>query len=205
MQFEQDLEVASGTACLPVFGDHLEASEANSSCDTVRYAASSGTRESAARVLRVMFVQTDMRVGGAETITANVIRRLDRHRFAPELCCLKERGVLGEALADTIPVHHGLLAGKYDLRVWPRLTGLLRRRKIDAVITVGAGDKMFWGRLAARRVGVPVILSALHSTGWPDGVGRLTKCSRQSPTHSLRLQNRMVGSWQRTWALAKSE
>ncbi len=42
--------------------------------------------------LRVMFVQTDMRVGGAEMITANIIRRLDRRRFAPELCCLKERG-----------------------------------------------------------------------------------------------------------------
>ena len=43
------------------------------------------------------------------------------------------------------------------------------------MVTVGAGDKMFWGRLAARRVGVPVIVSALHSTGWPDGVGRLNR------------------------------
>jgi glycosyltransferase involved in cell wall biosynthesis len=34
---------------------------------------------------------------------------------------------------------------------------------------------MFWGRLAARRVGVPAVLSALHSTGWPDGVGRLNR------------------------------
>ena len=42
-------------------------------------------------------------------------------------------------------------------------------------MTVGAGDKMFWGRLAAWRAGVPVILSALHSTGWPDGVGRLNR------------------------------
>ena len=32
---------------------------------------------------------------------------------------------------------------------------------------------MFWGRLAARMAGVPVIASALHSTGWPDVVGRL--------------------------------
>jgi glycosyltransferase involved in cell wall biosynthesis len=122
-----------------------------------------------------MFVQTDMRVGGAEMITANIIRRLDRGRFSPELCCLKHRGELGESLSNEIPVHNNLLAGKYDLRVWPRLTKLLRTRKIDAVITVGAGDKMFWGRLAARRVGVPVILSALHSTGWPDGVGRLNR------------------------------
>jgi len=127
------------------------------------------------RRLRVLFVQTDMRIGGAEMLTANVLRRLDRDRFAPELCCLKEASSLGESLAAEIPVHHGLLAGKYDLRVWPRLVGLLRRRRIDAVITVGAGDKMFWGRLAARRAGVPVILSALHSTGWPDGVSRLNR------------------------------
>jgi glycosyltransferase involved in cell wall biosynthesis len=131
--------------------------------------------KSVRRPLHVLFIQTDMRVGGAEMLTAEIIRRLDRDRFAPELCCLKEPGALGEALAAEVPVHCGLLSGKYDLRVWPRLVGLLRRRHIDAVITVGAGDKMFWGRLAARRVGVPVILSALHSTGWPDGVSRLNR------------------------------
>lgn len=127
------------------------------------------------RILRVMFVHTDMRIGGAEMITASVIRGLDRTRFAPEVCCLKERGALGEQLADEVPVHAGLLRNKYDLRVWPRLTRLLRRRQTDVVITVGAGDKMFWGRLAARRARVPVIMSALHSTGWPDGVGRLNR------------------------------
>jgi glycosyltransferase involved in cell wall biosynthesis len=127
------------------------------------------------RPLRVMFLLTDMRIGGAEMLTTNIIRRLDRARFVPELCCLKERGALGEALADEIPVHANLLAGKYDLRVWPRLMRLLRRRQINAVVTVGAGDKMFWGRLAAKRVGVPVIISALHSTGWPDGIGRLNR------------------------------
>jgi glycosyltransferase involved in cell wall biosynthesis len=122
-----------------------------------------------------MFLQPDMRIGGAEVLTANIIRRLDRRRFAPELCCLKQAGALGEQLASEIPLHCGLLKSKFDLRVWPRLTRLLRDRRIDAVITVGAGDKMFWGRLAARGVGVPVILAALHSTGWPDGVGRLNR------------------------------
>jgi glycosyltransferase involved in cell wall biosynthesis len=127
------------------------------------------------RPLRVMFMLTDMRVGGAEVLTANIIRRLNRMRFTPELCCLKERGSFGETLVEEIPVHANLLAGKYDLQVWPRLVRLLHRRKIDAVITVGAGDKMFWGRMAARRVGVPVVISALHSTGWPDGIGRLNR------------------------------
>jgi glycosyltransferase involved in cell wall biosynthesis len=125
--------------------------------------------------LRVMFMQTDMRVGGAEMVTANIIRRLNRDRFLPELCCLKELGELGETLAGEVPVHCQLLRSKYDLRVLPRLIGLLRNRKIDAVVTVGAGDKMFWGRLAARRLRLPVVVSALHSTGWPDGVGRLNR------------------------------
>jgi glycosyltransferase involved in cell wall biosynthesis len=128
-----------------------------------------------ARPIRVMFMQTDMRVGGAEVVTANILRRIDRDRFVPELCCLKQRGALGEELANEIPVHHGLLSGKYDLRVWPRLTRLFVSRRIDAVVTVGAGDKMFWGRLAAWRAGVPVIVSALHSTGWPDRIGQLNR------------------------------
>jgi glycosyltransferase involved in cell wall biosynthesis len=127
------------------------------------------------RPLRVLFLVTSMPIGGAETLLVDLVRRLDRKYFAPEIGCLKERGPLGEMLASEIPIHHDLLAHKYDLRIWPRLTRLLRRPKMDAVITVGAGDKMFWGRLAARRVGVPVVLSALHSTGWPDGVGRLNR------------------------------
>jgi glycosyltransferase involved in cell wall biosynthesis len=125
--------------------------------------------------LRVMFMNTSMLVGGAEVLEANLIRRLDRDRFVPEVCCLKTLGPLGEILAHEVPCHERLLANKFDLRVLSRLTRLLRERRIDAVVTVGAGDKMFWGRLAAWRAGVPVVLSALHSTGWPDGVGRLNR------------------------------
>jgi glycosyltransferase involved in cell wall biosynthesis len=128
-----------------------------------------------ARPLRVMFLLTSMPLGGAETLLVDLVRRLDRRYFAPEIGCLKERGPLGEMLTAEMPVHCNLLSHKFDLRIWPRLTRLLRERQIDAVVTVGCGDKMFWGRLAARRVGVPVIMSALHSTGWPDGIGRLNR------------------------------
>lgn len=125
--------------------------------------------------LRVMFFTTSMPVGGAETLLVNLVRGFDHRRITPELCCLKERGPLGEQLADEIPVLQGFTRHKLDVRVLWRLTRLLRVRQIDAVVTVGAGDKMFWGRLAARLAGVPVICSALHSTGWPDGIGRLNR------------------------------
>lgn len=125
--------------------------------------------------LRVMFLVTSMPVGGAETLLVNLIRGMDREHFAPELCCLKERGPLGETLSREIPVHSGFISAKYDVRVLGRLTRLFKERRVDAVVTVGAGDKMFWGRLAAARAGVPVVASALHSTGWPDGIGRLNR------------------------------
>jgi glycosyltransferase involved in cell wall biosynthesis/O-antigen/teichoic acid export membrane protein len=131
------------------------------------------------RPLRVMFCTTSMHIGGAETLLFNLIERLDKSRFAPELCCLKEPGELGQKLTQSIPVHSRLLKNKFDLRILPRLSELFRERQIDAVVTVGSGDKMFWGRLAARRAGVSVVISALHSTGWPDGITwlnrRLTK------------------------------
>ncbi len=125
--------------------------------------------------LRVLFLTTSMPIGGAETLLVNLVRRMDRRRFAPEIVCLKDKGPLGEDLAAEMPVHSGLLQSKFDLRVLRRLWNLMRRPRADAVITVGAGDKMFWGRLTARLAGVPVVASALHSTGWPDGVGRLNR------------------------------
>lgn len=127
------------------------------------------------RSLRVMFIITSMPVGGAETLLANLIRRLDRARIEPQLCCLKQLGPLGRQLRSICPTHAQLIAHKFDVSVLPKLIRLMRSERIDAVVTVGAGDKMFWGRLAAKLAGVPVICSALHSTGWPDTVGRLNR------------------------------
>jgi len=127
--------------------------------------------------LRVLFAIAVMPVGGAETLLANLMRRMDRRQFLPELCCLKQLGPLGEALARDVPVHHEMMSHccRHDVRVLPRLVRLMRRRRFDAVVTVGAGSAMFWPRLAARWAGVPVVASALHSTGWPDNVGRLNR------------------------------
>ena len=125
--------------------------------------------------LRVMFLLTSMPIGGAETLLVNLVRRVDRQRIEPLVGCLKQRDALGEILENEIPIFDQLLKHKYDIAVMGRLRQLFLSQEIDAVVTVGAGDNMFWGRLAARRAGVPVILSALHSTGWPDGVGRLNR------------------------------
>ncbi len=127
------------------------------------------------RPLRTLFLLTSMPVGGAETLLVNMIRRFHPQRIAPAVACTKEQGPLGELLANEFPVTSHWLRGKYDVSIVRRLARYLRRERFDALITVGAGDKMFWGRIAARLANVPVVCSALHSTGWPDGVGRLNR------------------------------
>jgi glycosyltransferase involved in cell wall biosynthesis len=128
-----------------------------------------------ANPIRVMFLHTTTLIGGAETLMMNLIRRFDRSRFAPELCCLKSLGTIGEMLSPEIPTYQRLLKNKYDVRVLPRLALLMRRRRVDAIISVGAGDKMFWGRLAACLARVPVKICSIHSTGWPDRIGLLNR------------------------------
>lgn len=125
--------------------------------------------------LRTLFLATHLPVGGAERLLVDLVRGFDRNRILPEVACLKHRGPIGELLAKELPVHAHLTLGKFDPLVLWRLVRLLRQGKFDAVVTVGAGDKMFWGRLAARAAGLPVVISALHSTGWPDGVGKLNR------------------------------
>ena len=128
------------------------------------------------RPLRCMFIITSMPVGGAETLLVNLMRRMDRRVVRPEVTCLKEPGPLAHANSTRDPGSCKPACRQVGSPCSFRLIQLLRRRETDVVITVGAGDKMFWGRLAAHLSGVPVIASALHSTGWPDGVGKLNRC-----------------------------
>ena len=66
----------------------------------------------------MMFVITSMPVGGMERLLVELIRRMDRSQFLPELCCLKYLDVLGEELADEVPAFHGLIFNKFDVRCY---------------------------------------------------------------------------------------
>lgn len=125
--------------------------------------------------LRTLFLLTTMPVGGAETLLVELIRRLDRTRITPEIACLKDLDELGHLMSKEVKTSSNYLSNKYDLRVLPRLTAHFAKNQVDAVVIVGAGDKMFWGRLAGLLARTPVVVSALHSTGWPDGVSFLNR------------------------------
>ena len=125
--------------------------------------------------VRVMFLHTTADIGGAETITLNLIRRLDRSRFQPELCCLKVAGDdrrnavggnprLRSAAAKQIRSARAAATGAAVAASADRRDHFRRRRRQDVLGAVG--------RSAGRRAGD---LSAIHSTGFPDRIGRLNR------------------------------
>ena len=97
------------------------------------------TAQPRSRPLSVMFTITSMNYGGAETLLANLLRRLARDRFAPEVCCIKQPGTLGEELAKELPVHAFGLRCKYDVRVWGWLTRGPEAPENPGVLSCSAG------------------------------------------------------------------
>ena len=128
----------------------------------------------------VLFVLTDLRVGGMERKVAEIVQKTDPARVRPVVVCLKEPGALApEVEAAGVRLYSGLLKRKTDIAVLWRLRRIIKEEGIQVVCTIGdGGDRMFWGRLAGKLSGVRGIVSTLHSTRNPQGGSILDRPNR---------------------------
>ncbi len=102
-------------------------------------------------------------IGGAEQLLLELFRRLDRDRFEPRLYCLGDPGPVGREIgALSVPVLSGL--GRGPLRTVPRLAGVFRETRPDALLLVNHRDCLFYGVPAARLAGVPVVVNWQNET-----------------------------------------
>lgn len=117
------------------------------------------------RRIRVLFVVPNLDVGGAERHVTDVAPALDGERFAPMICCIKERGRLFDRVSDA-----GVAAVSLDLTnrqagaALVQLIDLMRRFRPHVVITRGFNAEML-GRVAARVTRVPVAVVWKHNCG----------------------------------------
>lgn len=114
----------------------------------------------AASARNTLFISTDLRRGGAETITLLAAKHWLRQYGRPVIGCMRRGGgLLAEAAALGIPVHEGLIHHKFDFRVIRRLRRLFDAESIGSIIAVGSGgDRMFWSILAAWPRELPVLV-----------------------------------------------
>ena len=106
-----------------------------------------------------------MPVGGAENLLLSILRKLDAEAFSSVVCCIGERGALGEqimAMGFPLTELHLLNKGGADGRIVTALVDLIQRERIDLVHS-HLYHANFYGRLAARKAGVPAVAS-IHNT-----------------------------------------
>ena len=117
-------------------------------------------------MIPVLFLETSLRVGGTETVLTHLMRRMDRQRFRPVLCCLYEPGPLGtQLILENREVVHSLGCRSWDPRILFRLAGLLRRERVAVLFIVNQPVTQLWGTLCGFLARVPVRVAAIRSTG----------------------------------------
>ena len=111
-------------------------------------------------MIRVLYLITEMDVGGAERCVRELALRLDGRRFSTEVAWLSGEGPLAAGLDEAgVPAHPLRMAGKWDLTAVARLARLLRARRPDVLHTF-LFHANFLGRVAAALTRVPVVISS---------------------------------------------
>ncbi|HEY8517995.1 MAG TPA: glycosyltransferase [Candidatus Binatia bacterium] len=109
--------------------------------------------------LRILFVIDELDIGGTEQQILEIVRRIDRDRFEPYVCCFRHGRKAQEIEALGVPVLHEPKRLKADPGLVLRLANLMRRERFDIVQTY-LWTANTWARVAARIAGVPWLFAS---------------------------------------------
>lgn len=103
---------------------------------------------------------SDLEFGGAQRQVIELANSMDPERFEVHVCSLSDYVPLADGLFDRESRLHIIRkAHKFDIAVVPRLARLMRQLKAKVVHTF-LFDAEFFGRLAGRLAGVPIIIGS---------------------------------------------
>lgn len=112
---------------------------------------------------RILFLHTDLGVGGAQRMRLTVLCGIDRSKYDIRICCLNRKGEFGARAenlgfkVDTL----GLSDRLYSLITTFRLFHYIRKNKFH-IVHSSLFHANFHARIAAKLAGVPVIVSEEH-------------------------------------------
>ena len=112
--------------------------------------------------LNILYIIWSLSSGGAERVVINLVKGLDKTRFNPIVCCLNWAGEYAQELESrNIKVIALNKKRGIDISVINKLITVIKNNKIDIVHT-HLWTSNFWGRIAAKLAGVPVIIASEH-------------------------------------------
>jgi glycosyltransferase involved in cell wall biosynthesis len=110
---------------------------------------------------RVLYLITELSMGGAQQALARLLSGLNRERFSPSIACLYNGdGPAAQAIRNLgIPVTDLRMGHKLDLAALARLQRLIAAAR-PAILHTSLFHANLPGRIAGRLAGVPVIVSS---------------------------------------------
>ncbi len=136
-------------------------------------------KQSAALPIDVIYLITELNIGGAEKVLVHFLRALDRTRYRPLVVCLYggDGAIADELRAIGVPVVDLGMSAQWRLDAFGRLLWLLRRQR-PTILHSALFHANVFGRLAGRLAGVPVIISCRQNISigaqWREWVNRWT-------------------------------
>lgn len=133
----------------------------------------------------VMIVASHLWIGGAESVMQHLAESIDRRRFNVTVCCLKQRGSLGDELVrkgiDIVSFAEDRPHGRIDYLTFLKLHKLIRKRAID-VIHTHTTHGLFDASLCSLLVPRVKLLHTFHFGNYPHTQPRILwmerMCSR---------------------------
>jgi glycosyltransferase involved in cell wall biosynthesis len=121
--------------------------------------------------MRITFVASTYRMGGAERSTFELACRLRGDGDDVDAVALREPGAVGEMfMRSGVPFQAGLGGGPKSAMALAGLRRHFQRRRTEVVYFLDHTNAVFWGIGAARLARVPVRLMVMHTTGlWGGG------------------------------------
>src|SRR5512140_903092 len=123
------------------------------------------------RAMRVVFLASTLKLGGAERVTGEISKRLVAHDISVTWALMRDPGSEGERLAATgLEVVSGLGRSRLSPLAAVRLRRLLRDRGAEALYCLDHQNAVVTGAMAAELAGIGRRFIAIHTTGlWAGG------------------------------------
>ena len=116
--------------------------------------------------LSIIHLVEDLKIGGAERVIADIVEGLDRKRFEARVWCVARGGETADELMEKgVEVRILGISSYHNPLNIIRLSRLLKKEEPDIVHTHGYFASVI-GRLAAKKAGIPTIITHVHSTYW---------------------------------------
>jgi glycosyltransferase involved in cell wall biosynthesis len=114
--------------------------------------------------ITILYLITELDVGGAQVALLRMLKGLDRTRFSPAVACLYngDRSIAREIRALSIPVFDARMRSRRDVPALWRLYNEIRRVR-PTILHAHLFHANLPGRILGRLAGVPIIICTEHS------------------------------------------